>query len=43
MLVAGFLSDPLYRSTYLHYFILYYVAFSLAGFLVVDLHLTRSE
>jgi len=43
MLVAGFLSDPLYRSTHLHYSILYYLAFFLAGFLVVDFHLTRSE
>jgi peptidoglycan/LPS O-acetylase OafA/YrhL len=43
MLVAGFLSNPLYRSTHLHYSILYYVAFFLAGFLVVDLHLTRLE
>jgi len=43
MLGAGFLSNPLYRSTHLHYSILYYVAFFLAGFLVVDLHLTRSE
>jgi hypothetical protein len=25
MLVAGFLSNPLYRSTHLHYSILYYV------------------
>jgi len=43
MLVAGFLSNPLYRSTHLHYSILYYVAFFLAGFLVVDLHLQRSN
>jgi len=40
---GGFLSNPLYRSTHLHYSILYHVAFSIAGFLVVDLHLTRSD
>lgn len=43
MLVAGVLSNPLYRSTHLHYSILYYLAFFLAGFLVVDLHLTHAE
>jgi hypothetical protein len=43
MLVAGFLSNPLYRSTHLHHSKLYYVAFFLAGFVVVDLHLTRPE
>jgi peptidoglycan/LPS O-acetylase OafA/YrhL len=41
MLVAGFLSIPLYRSTHLHYSILYYLSFFLAGFLVCDLYLTR--
>jgi peptidoglycan/LPS O-acetylase OafA/YrhL len=43
MLVAGFLSDPLYRSLHLHPSILYYLAFFLAGFLVCDLYLTRGE
>jgi len=43
MLVAGFLSNPLYRSTHLHYSILYYLAFFLAGFLVCDLYITRDE
>lgn len=43
MLVAGFLSNPLYRSLHLHASILYYLAFFLAGFLVCDLYLTRAE
>jgi peptidoglycan/LPS O-acetylase OafA/YrhL len=43
MLVVGFLSNPIYRSTHPHYSILYYAALSLAGFLVLDLHLTRTE
>lgn len=32
MLVVGFLSNPLYRSTHLHYSILYYAAFSWPAF-----------
>ena len=43
MLLAGILSIPLYRSTHLHYSILYYSAFFLAGFLLCDLYLTRGE
>jgi peptidoglycan/LPS O-acetylase OafA/YrhL len=43
MLVTGFLSNPLYRRTHLHYSILYYLAFFFAGFLVCDLYLTRTE
>ena len=43
MLSAGILSNPLYRTTHLHYSILYYLAFFLAGFLVCDLYLTREE
>jgi peptidoglycan/LPS O-acetylase OafA/YrhL len=43
MLVTGLLSIPLYRSTHLHYSILYYCPFFLAGFLLCDLYLTRGE
>ena len=43
MLLAGILSIPLYRSTHLHYSILYYCAFFLAGFLLCDLYITRGE
>jgi peptidoglycan/LPS O-acetylase OafA/YrhL len=41
MAAAGFLSIPLYRSSRLHYSIIYYLAFFLAGFLICDLYLTR--
>jgi peptidoglycan/LPS O-acetylase OafA/YrhL len=43
MLLTGVLSIPLYRSQHLHYSILYYCPFFLAGFLVCDLYLTRRE
>jgi peptidoglycan/LPS O-acetylase OafA/YrhL len=43
MLITGLLSIPLYRSTHLHYSILYYCPFFLAGFLLCDLYLTRGE
>jgi peptidoglycan/LPS O-acetylase OafA/YrhL len=43
MLVAGLLSNPLYRTVHLHASIAYYLAFFLAGFLVCDLYLTRGE
>lgn len=43
MLVTGLLSIPLYRSAHLHYSILYYCPFFLAGFLLCDLYLTRGE
>jgi len=43
MLVSGLLSNPLYRSLHLHATIAYYLAFFLAGFLVCDLYLTRSQ
>jgi peptidoglycan/LPS O-acetylase OafA/YrhL len=43
MLIAGLLSNPLYRTVHLHASIAYYLAFFLAGFLVCDLYLTRGE
>jgi len=43
MLLAGVLSIPLYDTNRLHYSILYYLAFFLAGFLICDLYLTRKE
>jgi peptidoglycan/LPS O-acetylase OafA/YrhL len=41
MLIAGLASIPIYHSTHLHYSILYYLAFFLAGFFICDLYLTR--
>lgn len=43
MLTTSVLSIPLYRTTHLHYSILYYCPFFLAGFLLCDLYLTRGE
>jgi len=43
MLAIGLLSNPLYRTTHFRYFIGYYLAFFLAGFLVCDLYITRKE
>ncbi len=43
ILITGILSLPLYYSTHLHYSILYYCAFFLAGFLLCDLYLTREN
>jgi peptidoglycan/LPS O-acetylase OafA/YrhL len=43
MLVAGLLSNRLYSSLHFHASIAYYLAFFLAGFLVCDLYITRSE
>ncbi len=43
MLVAGFLSNPLYYNLHLRYSIAYYLPLFLAGFLVCDLYLTRAE
>jgi peptidoglycan/LPS O-acetylase OafA/YrhL len=40
MLIAGLLSNPLYRSLHLHASIAYYLAFFLAGFLVCDFYIT---
>jgi peptidoglycan/LPS O-acetylase OafA/YrhL len=41
--ITGTLSIPLYTNTHLHYSILYYCAFFLAGFLLCDLYLTRQN
>lgn len=43
MLVAGVLSNPLYRTLHLHASIAYYLAFFLAGFLVCDLYITNKN
>lgn len=43
MLITGMLSIPLYRRGHLHYSILYYCPFFLAGFLLCDLYLARGE
>jgi len=43
MLTTSVLSIPLYRSTHLHYSILYYCPFFLAGFLLCDFYVTRGE
>jgi peptidoglycan/LPS O-acetylase OafA/YrhL len=43
MAVSGVISIPLYHSVHFHYSIPYYLSFFLAGFLVCDLYLTRSE
>jgi peptidoglycan/LPS O-acetylase OafA/YrhL len=43
MAAIGLLSNPLYRTTHFRYFIGYYLAFFLAGFLVCDLYITRKE
>jgi hypothetical protein len=43
MLITSLLSIPLYRSMHLHYSILYYCPFFLAGFLLCDRYLTRGE
>jgi peptidoglycan/LPS O-acetylase OafA/YrhL len=43
MAVSGVISIPLYRSVHFHYSIAYYLSFFLAGFLVCDLYLTRSQ
>ena len=43
MVAIGLLSNPLYRTTHFRYFIGYYLAFFLAGFLVCDLYITRKE
>ena len=43
MFTTSVLNIPLYKSTHLHYSILYYCPFFLAGFLLCDLYLTRGE
>ena len=43
MAVIGVATNPLYRTAHFHYFIGYYLAFFLAGFLVCDLYITRGE
>jgi len=43
MLLAGFLSNLIFKNPHLRASILYYLAFFLAGFLVCDLYLTRKE
>ena len=43
MAVIGIATNPLYRTTHFHYFIGYYLAFFLAGFLVCDLYISHGE
>jgi peptidoglycan/LPS O-acetylase OafA/YrhL len=43
MAMLGFASSPLYRTVHFHYFIGYYLAFFLAGFLVCDFYITRNQ